>query len=442
MKFLQFGCWNQLKEKEGRCDITNPINPISRVMKKLKEYSEEDNTDFIIVSGDNYYTEKMEEDGLKKKTIHPEQLISGFQCLPPDIEINMILGNHDLETQTKKDNLYLSSEAAVAASEAAVALAPTKEKKDCFILQTELKELPNLPNIKYNFFLSKYDAATQTLILMVDTSMYVDDPEDIEDMLPCYKYIIDGHEYSIAEIRQKQKELIAIEIEKYKNTITKIIISGHHPIISYKLKVSEKDPKKTKFGFVEGLLLFTTLLKEIKQMMMLNKEKEEEEIKYYYLCADLHLYQKGTVILYDDEKKEEIRIEQYVVGTGGTELDPNPFDPQYNSIKGRISDAETNGIIYENEMDKNKYIMSPADVIESNANYGHGFLAADIQKEEEDKPNFKFIKAEDDSLSSMGGRKKRSTKKRSTKKTKKRITKKKKKNTAKSKYIQKNRHRL
>ena len=52
--------------------------------------------------------------------------------------------------------------------------------------------------------------------------------------------------------------------------------------------------------------------------------------KYYYLCADLHLYQEGTVLLPIDDG-EQMQIQQYIVGTGGTELDPDPragFSPQ------------------------------------------------------------------------------------------------------------------
>jgi hypothetical protein len=40
----------------------------------------------------------------------------------------------------------------------------------------------------------------------------------------------------------------------------------------------------------------------------------------YYLCADYHVYEEGIVTIIKDgiEKK----IHQYIVGTGGTELDP------------------------------------------------------------------------------------------------------------------------
>jgi hypothetical protein len=44
--------------------------------------------------------------------------------------------------------------------------------------------------------------------------------------------------------------------------------------------------------------------------------KKHPSSKYYYLCADLHLYQQGTIKIDD-----KMVIEQYIVGTGGAELD-------------------------------------------------------------------------------------------------------------------------
>ena len=40
---------------------------------------------------------------------------------------------------------------------------------------------------------------------------------------------------------------------------------------------------------------------------------------FYYLCADLHLYQKGEVAV--DMGDAVMNIEQHIVGTGGTKLD-------------------------------------------------------------------------------------------------------------------------
>jgi hypothetical protein len=40
----------------------------------------------------------------------------------------------------------------------------------------------------------------------------------------------------------------------------------------------------------------------------------------YYLCADYHVYEKGVVTIVKDGVEKNIH--QYIVGTGGTELDP------------------------------------------------------------------------------------------------------------------------
>jgi DNA repair exonuclease SbcCD nuclease subunit len=117
-KFIHFGCWNQ-----GYCDKTDEDNktPISEVMRQLEKTIKAAKTkhDFIVVAGDNYYpnkpekkektekkdktekSEKTEKKVKEGKTIIQGNLESGFNCLPSGIEINIILGNHDLETSTK-----------------------------------------------------------------------------------------------------------------------------------------------------------------------------------------------------------------------------------------------------------------------------------------------------------------------------------------------------
>lgn len=405
MKFFQFGCWNQLKEKKSICDNRNPTNPLSRVMKTLAEKTIETAPDFIIISGDNYYSEKPEA-VVKKKIIHQDQLISGLQCLPKDIEINMILGNHDLETQTKKGNLFISAADNVSAADAG----EKKEDGNCFILQSELANL--LPNIKYDFFISKYDEISQTLILMLDTSMY--DTDDNMSMLPCYQYIINGRKYSIAELIEEQRKRVIEEINKYK--FNKLIISGHHPIYSYKLKYTSE---KKKYEVVEGFPLFIELLIEINRII------NNPGMNYYYLCADLHLYQQGKVIL-DDGK---MVINQYVTGTGGTELDPNPFDPKYADAKGRMHNE--GGLVAM--MDKEKYIMTADDIRESNEKYDYGFLQVEIIGGGGEEPRFNFIKAQEAQAS--GGRKTNKKRKTNNKKKKRKTNKKKK---GRSKKIKKN----
>ena len=246
MKFIQFGCWNQKK-----CMIGNPeANPLSNVMYNLNSrITTQGDIDFLIVSGDNYYTEKrVNEKKEKEKIIHQENLISGLNCLPKNIEVNMILGNHDLETQKEENpNLYLEE----------VLPEKLEIRGQCNTLNFEQAFIRNSsPNINYDFFISKYDRESQTLILMIDTSIY--DDEDINDMLPCYKYMsnfktTDG----VVELRGKQEELIMRELTQQSREIRNIIISGHHQLMYYKLKINEKKPDKTKFDIIHP---FPTLI--------------------------------------------------------------------------------------------------------------------------------------------------------------------------------------
>jgi hypothetical protein len=46
----------------------------------------------------------------------------------------------------------------------------------------------------------------------------------------------------------------------------------------------------------------------------------EDKVNYFYLCADVHLYQEGNIVIKIDDIPT-MKIQQYIVGTGGTELD-------------------------------------------------------------------------------------------------------------------------
>jgi hypothetical protein len=437
MKFVQFGCWNQ-----KYCDMANSsTNPLSTVMKALNAYTETEKPDMLIISGDNYYTEKIKIKNAKgktekKKIIHLKDLIAGIQCLPKQkgLEINMILGNHDLETQKEKSNNIFIEEIGDA----------YLEQKNCLILETEQKVVERLKketqqNFNYDFFLSRYDKATDTLFLLLDTSMY--DEDDAEDMLPCYQFFL-SQKYSvlneiktISAIRTLQRQLVLAAVAEYSDKCKRIIISGHHPIMSYKLKVNEEKPEKTRYEFIEGFPLFIELLKEIHAQASkaaAGQKQQQEKIEYYYLCADLHLYQKGTVSIINNSNKMD--IQQYVVGTGGTELDLNPFDPAYAAyiLEGQQLNPFEKGITKSINGGEIIYRMTAADVEESNANYGHGFLEVLI---ENNNIEFTFLKVA--RAAALGGRIRKKIK---TKKTKKQ--KKTKNQQRKSKHTRKNRYRF
>jgi len=398
MRFIQFGCWNQLKERE-KCDKLNPSgNPLSKVMTVLNEYTREWSNidDFIIVSGDNYYPGKettkyktgtvfngevlTEDLKIKKKKIYIEDLESGFNCLPTNIEIDMILGNHDLETQKiKKPTLYLEDDT-------------LETRGSCIILNTENELSKRLPNVNFGLFITKYDTVSKTLILMIDTSIY--DEDDWSEYLPCYKYLVDRNAAESDEdykerIRSFQKDKIMNEIIKHEpDGIMNIIISGHHPISGYKLKIGDEknisNIKENKFVILgNNLIPFIHLLKEIYQQV------NDIRVRYYYLCADLHLYQQGKIELNIDSENAML-IEQYIVGTGGTELDPNPFNVQYYGVRGRIPIEIVNEIEFRIIPSSNdKYRMRRNDIEISKNNYGYGFIECILNAEQ--PPSFNFI---------------------------------------------------
>ena len=295
-KFIQFGCWNNLntKVKDGQ---EKQLGCLNKVLGLLNDYLSkvEVKPKFLIISGDNYYPEKQKVDDVTTNiVIYPDKLIEGFKKIEIDLPIYMMLGNHDLEKTPKEEE-------------------PTKQ--ECKILELEMANKP--ANVEYNFF--KYVMLKNgTMILMIDTSIYEDDSEEY---LQCYNKFFEssGQSFSsVEEIREYQLEQImdAIEGKELRN----IIIVGHHPIIYFKYKKG-KDGKKAKIHFRSDIRnLFQPVLAHI-------YGKLGPATNYYYLCSDMHLYQKGKIEL--QMGAETMRIQQYIVGTGGTELD-SPLPPDYD----------------------------------------------------------------------------------------------------------------
>lgn len=347
--FIQFGCWN-----EGLCG--NESVPLTKVMHTLKAFTHKEKPDFIVVAGDNYYPGKVKNKmtGEKFKTIIPTDLAAGFACLPKDVPIDMIMGNHDLETK-----MYVSGS--------------SEKETDCFITQKEMVEA--VPN-HIDLVIQKARTNGETLVLLIDTSMY--DDNDIAEMLPCYKKMTGYAGITMKEeLRDQQLLFIQDAIAAFQGT--NIIFIGHHPITGYKFK-------KKEHILIKAFPSFLAMLKNIYQP---NK-------KYYYLCADLHLYQEGTVLL-PVGADQQMQIQQYIVGTGGTELDPDPragFSPQ-KDFKTAI--GETAG----------SYSMTPTQ--ERNSVKEFGFLVCDFH--DPAKLKFKFIK-----VPTGGGGGKRSRHKRTNKK--------------------------
>jgi hypothetical protein len=163
------------------------------------------------------------------------------------------------------------------------------------------------------------------------------------------------------------------------SSVKNIIISGHHPITGVKYEDPDEETGETvgKIKILNDIPYFRDLLKKIYEKM--TQLTGQNSTRYYYLCADLHLYQKGKIYLPIDETNN-MEITQYVAGTGGTKLD---------------NDIPKENIGRSFESDGIRYLLE--DCIKS-----CGFLECLVNEE----PIFKFISV------SSGGRKKITRKRR------------------------------
>ena len=302
-RFFHFGCWNNMKNG-------NAVNNVMTIMKrKIQDTSRP--VDFISVAGDNYYPKKgTNKDGGKKKIIDPKDLDDGFRELPDEPDIYMILGNHDLETNNDKDQptLFINE----------------KSESDCNILTLQQDSIQNIANIHFELF-KEILMTDDTLVLMIDTSMYED---DANDYLDCYNIFLDKT-FTIKELREYQERKILASIRKYASGLNNLIMIGHHPITGVKVK-------KGKIKMLDDIPFFKSVLKNIYELV--------PNANFYYLCADLHLYQKGEVAV--DMGNAVMNIEQHIVGTGGTKLDDAIPRSEIGKVKTKndVSYVMLNGI--------------------------------------------------------------------------------------------------
>jgi len=289
-KFIHFGCWNNLNTKKNK-----KLGCLEQMSKLLHEYMLRSISplNFMIVAGDNYYPDKIKIDELqKKKLVYTDKLLQGFDLLPQDLSIYMLLGNHDLETNIGPEpSMFIND------------LETPEIKESCTILNTEKEIVRDRSNIELLLF-KEFLLNENTLIIMLDTTMYM---TDSHLYLTCYNHFVNNmiHFDSIEKVREYQNSLIIETIQKYRN-ITNLILVGHHPITGLKIK-------KDKLKLLNDVPYFIDILKIIYDIL-------GSSINYFYLCADLHLYQEGMIYLKLDTETN-MEIHQYIVGTGGTELD-------------------------------------------------------------------------------------------------------------------------
>jgi hypothetical protein len=327
MKFIHFGCWNN-----GKCDKQTGVNGLSKTMRKLDDYISHNDINFMVVAGDNYYPDKQKIGDKKVKNMISENFMSGLNCLPKNIKKYILLGNHEYDNMNVDGN----------------------KVKNCYLLKKE-KEFFNNPDDSFfqNVIFVKYGL---TLIIMIDTTIYEEEPDKNIDKT-CYTEVFNDLDQKIS--KEKINDLIVYQQNKVNEIIEQnievknIILIGHHPIISIKLKEKGGEVKEKEEVLDRLCELFTSFSDKV------------TEKNLYYLCADTHNHQEGLIKL----KNTNIPpIKQYICGTGGADQD----------VCGRKESLENDTLIYSNILCEQSF----------------GFLVCNIK--DDDSINFNFIKVDDE----------------------------------------------
>ena len=272
--FIHFGCWNYK---------TCPGNDFEQILYNINMLCKQKDYVFLSVAGDNYYPQK---NAKKQKFIWLQDLLAGFKCLK-NININkkyILLGNHDV-TPDKiiNDNI---------------------EDTNCTILENEINAAD-----PYNIITKEHVLLSHTLVIFIDTSFYEDKSDKY---MNCYSKIASYTNKQLNELMELQYNYVINQITNMKSNIKNIIIIGHHPLTCIKNK------KNT-----DILLKYNNhhskFIKLLYDAFSIHKDKSN-----YYLCADLHLYQKNEIVINNNNNNNNVAFTQYIVGIGGTKLDELP----------------------------------------------------------------------------------------------------------------------
>lgn len=405
--FVLYGCWNQ------SCRDRNEVKDYIHVIHKVIETKmNQDGLQFVAIAGDNYYPQKIKEKkekklngGAKVNHVLLPGLQEGINALKKytdyGIPVYINYGNHDMvpskdltikDTECKGNVLTVgdtADEHNIDKPECYI-----KAKQNDLITQINNKNNTNNTNIHIDFYHTlPTDNFNNTLAFMIDTTLFYNGEYD----KTCYEPL------NVENVKEKQ-------LNEIKNGITSssdkknIIIIGHHPLISKKFKKKEETETDKTYKKEEDGGIHTATPAFIDFFQSLQKSLEGKNI--YYLCADTHLYQEGTVTLKFGGDSTMI-IHQYIAGTGGTKLDKAPTD-DVDTLCLPITDKQIDYKI-------NKTI----------ANYGFLKVTEIDDKESNKVLSFEFINVDVNTPPPLpppplGGTRKRRIKKRRTRKKKSR----------------------
>ena len=311
LKIAVFGCWNTgCNENSGQRNVAD----------KLRE--NQDNYNFLVILGDNYYPKKYKNKDFKinYKLTNMEEAEKGFKCLDNiNIEKKIIMGNHDIENHIDKDCSVLKS----------ILKLPWYDVKFPFS-----HDLYYIKNVTYP------NGVEIILMFYLDTTLY---DEDLK-CNTCYDRVLGK---SRQELKEAQNMYIqAILAQHIHRNIRQVIFYGHEPLFAMK-SCSKKDKKAKKDKKDKNSSQSTKNSKDSLETAMSANEKDKKDkkddnykpsivlelldllfhlkntylhLKFTWICADFHVYQNTKIIINDDTNN--IYIDQLIFGTGGGDLDP------------------------------------------------------------------------------------------------------------------------
>lgn len=334
--FAHFGCWN----KEYCPSTKDSIKEKNDLRKVIDTLNKDTDIETLFVAGDNYYEpeylpstestpEKVEKDKKKEKEDKLNKTLnfmygffrSGFACLE-DVKhlrnIHVGMGNHEVHYSDKDCNVMES-------------IKELKNEDACIVKGKN-------PKLKFHF--CHFENLKYCDVLMIDTTIYEEVKGEKPTQYHCYKHILDEDKdkdvldklvLDKLDLEEQRKSLKAYQLGKIngylsENLHRRLIVIGHHPMVGIKSKEKKKKEDNNKEKKYENKAQRSDELIGVFRDNILPKRPNVT-----YLCADVHLYQKGVVTIDmndNNNNNNKYKIHQYIVGTGGTTLDEPPLDDQ------------------------------------------------------------------------------------------------------------------
>lgn len=227
-----------------------------------------------------------------------------------------------------------------------------KEQANCFITRQEMLITEKDEIIDLQFFKARI-IHNKTLLLLLDTNIYTNE-EEVKEYEKCINVFLKFPQVlSLEQIAKKQQDFLLDAVEQgLQQGIDKIVFIGHHPLGHVKIK-------KENVKLTSDIPQIYPVLLDIQSLV----NKNNHSVKYYYLCADFHSYQQGSISL-TKQGESSMKIEQYISGTGGTELDdeiPLQNKDFVSSNKNKINDIILDYTLNENRREWGFLVCYPTE---------------------------------------------------------------------------------